>query len=71
MANTPIRTFRISDDIYCKAINRAMKENVSVTSIVVKHLQEYGGANNETSRNSSDNSGRTNSRVSGSVSNKL
>ena len=43
MAVTPLRSFRISDDIYNAAKVQAEVDGVSVTEVVVQMLKTYGG----------------------------
>ena len=43
MANTPLRSFRISDEIYNAAKARAEADGVTVTDVVVQMLKAYGG----------------------------
>ena len=43
MANTPLRSFRISDEVYNAAKNQAELDGVSVTEVVVQMLKTYGG----------------------------
>ncbi len=43
MANTPLRSFRISDEIYNAAKDQAELDGVSVTEVVVQMLKIYGG----------------------------
>lgn len=42
MANTPLRSFRISDEIYNAAKDQAEADGVSVTEVVVQMLKTYG-----------------------------
>lgn len=46
MANTPLRSFRIADDVYKAAQVRAEAEGTSVSAVVVELLKYYG-ANND------------------------
>lgn len=41
MANTPIRSFRIPDDVYDLAMARAVQDNVSLASVIVDLLRDY------------------------------
>jgi len=43
MASTPLRSFRISDEIYNAAKDQAESDGVSVTEVVVQMLKIYGG----------------------------
>ena len=43
MANTPLRSFRISDEVYNAAKDQAELDGVSVTEVVVQMLKTYGG----------------------------
>lgn len=43
VANTPLRSFRISDDIYNAAKDQAELDGVSVTEVIVQMLKAYGG----------------------------
>lgn len=43
VANTPLRSFRISDEVYNAAKNQAELDGVSVTEVVVQMLKTYGG----------------------------
>ena len=38
---TPTRTIRISDDLWKTAQKKAALEGVSITSVIIKGLQEY------------------------------
>ena len=41
MANTPIRSFRIPDDVYDLAMARAVQDGVSLASVIVDLLRNY------------------------------
>ncbi|MDR7113926.1 putative CopG family antitoxin [Microbacterium trichothecenolyticum] len=41
MAKTPLRNFRISDDVYLPALEKAKSEGVSLSDIVRDALIEY------------------------------
>lgn len=43
MANTPLRSFRISDEVYNAAKVQAEADGVSVTEVIVQMLKTYGG----------------------------
>lgn len=43
VANTPLRSFRISDEVYNAAKDQAELDGVSVTEVVVQMLKTYGG----------------------------
>ena len=43
VANTPLRSFRISDEVYNAAKDQAELDGVSVTEVVVQMLKAYGG----------------------------
>ena len=43
MAVTPLRSFRISDEVYNAAKVQAEVDGVSVTEVVVQMLKTYGG----------------------------
>jgi predicted CopG family antitoxin len=45
MANTPLRSFRIADDVYKAAQVRAEAEGTSVSAVVVELLKYYGQPN--------------------------
>lgn len=42
MANTPLRSFRISDEVYAAAQSRAVADNTTVTAVIVALLKSYG-----------------------------
>lgn len=46
MANTPLRSFRISDDVYDGAKEFAELCGVSVTELIVSHLRIIGSVEN-------------------------
>lgn len=41
MANTPLRSFRIPDEVYVAALERAKNDGVSLTAVVVSALIEF------------------------------
>lgn len=41
MANTPIRSFRIPDDVYDLAMARASGDGVSLAQVIVELLRDY------------------------------
>ena len=41
VANTPLRSFRISDDVYKAAQAKAEADGLSVTSVIVALLTSY------------------------------
>jgi len=43
MANTPLRSFRIADDIYEAAQAQAEADGTSVSAVIVQMLKTYGG----------------------------
>lgn len=43
VANTPLRSFRISDEVYNAAKDQAELDGVSVTEVIVQMLKTYGG----------------------------
>lgn len=43
VANTPLRSFRISDEVYNAAKDQAEADGVSVTEVIVQMLKTYGG----------------------------
>lgn len=43
MANTPLRSFRISNEIYNAAKVQAEADGVTVTDVIVQMLKAYGG----------------------------
>lgn len=42
VANTPLRSFRIADDVYMAAQARAEADGTSVSAVVVQMLKAYG-----------------------------
>jgi hypothetical protein len=46
MANTPLRSFRISDDVYDAAKAFAELRGISVTELIVSHLELVGSSEN-------------------------
>jgi hypothetical protein len=39
---TPLRSFRVEDDVWKRAQRRAQREGTNVTAVIVEHLTEYG-----------------------------
>jgi antitoxin component of RelBE/YafQ-DinJ toxin-antitoxin module len=46
MANTPLRSFRISDDLYNSAKAQADSQGLSLTAVIVAMLESYAGGKN-------------------------
>jgi predicted HicB family RNase H-like nuclease len=44
MANTPLRSFRISDEVYNAAKIQAENEGLSLTAVIVALLESYAEA---------------------------
>jgi len=42
VANTPLRSFRIADDVYEAAQAQAQADGTSVSAVVVQMLKAYG-----------------------------
>lgn len=42
MANTPLRSFRIADDVYEAAQAQAEADGTSVSAVIVQMLKAYG-----------------------------
>jgi predicted HicB family RNase H-like nuclease len=42
VASTPLRSFRIADDVYTAAQVQAEADGVSVTQVIVQMLKAYG-----------------------------
>ena len=38
---TPTRTLRVSDDLWVAVQKKAAREKVTVTSVIIKYLEEY------------------------------
>jgi hypothetical protein len=38
---TPTRTLRVSDDLWIAVQKKAASEKVTVTSVIIKYLEEY------------------------------
>ena len=47
MANTPLRSFRISDEIYQAAQKQAQKDEITLTEVVLSLLRLYVGQSDE------------------------
>lgn len=45
MANTPLRSFRISDEVYNSAKAQAESEGLSLTAVIVALLESYAEDN--------------------------
>jgi hypothetical protein len=43
MANTPLRSFRIADDVYEDAKAKADEDGRSLTAVIVDLLKQYSG----------------------------
>ena len=43
MANTPLRSFRISDELYNAAKEQAESEGLTLSSVIVWLLEQYSG----------------------------
>ena len=43
MANTPIKSFRISEDVWQAALLKAREEDTTLTQLIVSYLESYSG----------------------------
>lgn len=51
MSVTPIRTFRIADDVYDAAARRAADNSETLTDVVIRALAVYAGPPEKQARN--------------------
>lgn len=39
---TPLRSFRVPDEVWQAALRRAQREGTTLTAVLVEHLEDYG-----------------------------